>query len=617
MTRSYEAKHGLRDKPHAVFLAFELKNLSLFIWEYLQWYRGTFSCSKGKVKLTNQIRSNPNSKQLVRTLYPSISSYQWISSRNRNFQDGINRRFYELYMLHDVPGDMTLFTRHLDTLFTSQRSTHMVWERLWIYKTYCLDKQVGDSSCTGTAIMTGVKANYGTVGLTGNAVYEDCDSSLVEANRQTSILTWAQKAGKETGIVTTVGVTNASPASLYAHAASRRWECDTKMKKTLGPEARCKDIGRQLVEDEPGRNLKVIFGGSRQELGAKPLWRERLKCTRSDGRNLVQEWMEDKDNQSKSHAYVTSTQQLNDLDLNNTEYIMGLFGERHTPYEIDRSTSPEGTPSLKQMTQAAITRLSNSKNGYFLMVEGGRIDHGLHDSKPRIALEELVSMDKAVAAALELINLEETLIIITADHSHSMTLSGYPDRGNDIFGLTEHMMVADGLPYTTLMFTSGPGWNFSWDGEKVTRPNLTTVDTGAADYVSMSTIPMKGGFELHGGEDVVAYAAGPMAHLFSGVQEQTFVAHVMGFAACIGPYTNCQYIHDHGNMNTNQQERSNVGSLSKDENREILDEEYLQDLDATETPMQSFQKSSASNLVNCNWIYLMIICIYVYNKKLD
>lgn len=67
-------------------------------------------------------------------------------------------------------------------------------------------------------------------------------------------------------------------------------------------------------------------------------------------------------------------------------------------------------------------------------VEGGRIDHGLHYGQPRRALEELLAMEEAVEAAMKMVNMEETLMVITADHSHVMTINGYPARGNNILG---------------------------------------------------------------------------------------------------------------------------------------------------------------------------------------
>lgn len=117
----------------------------------------------------------------------------------------------------------------------------------------------------------------------------------------------------------------------------------------------------------------------------------------------------------------------------------------------------ESQPSLKEMTQKAIARLKRSINGYLLFVEGwlikigikcsitfgliinvlllgGRIDHAHHDGLVRLSLEETVAFDDAVKAAVEMTNEDDTLIVVTADHSHVMTINGYPKRGSPILG---------------------------------------------------------------------------------------------------------------------------------------------------------------------------------------
>ncbi|XP_045139369.1 alkaline phosphatase-like [Portunus trituberculatus] len=426
----------------------------------------------------------------------------------------------------------------------------LVWDRfsnMGLLKTYNLDRQVPDSAATATAFLSGVKGNYMTVGVNGNVKSRDCAASLKEENQVSTILKWAQDAGKETGVITTAQVTHATPAALYAHSPYRYWQCDTSI-MTEGPDAiACKDIARQLVEDEPGRSMKVVLGGGRQEMGAGIEADVKKKCERSDGRNLVTEWQQDKASQGKTSAYLTTTDDLRNLNAENTDYIMGLFGDLHVPYEVDRDTSGAGTPHIKEMVKVALRRLKRSDNGFFLMVEGGRIDHGMHHGKPRRALEELVAMEEAVRETLEEVDLRETLIVVTADHSHVMTMNGYPDRGNDIFGVTlNENDVSDHLPYTTLMFTTGEGFNYTWNGSEVIRPNLTGVDTTHKDFVPLAAVPTYPGSETHGGEDVAVFANGPMAHLFHRVHEQSYVAHVMGYAACIGPYTDCDRpLNDH------------------------------------------------------------------------
>lgn len=112
-------------------------------------------------------------------------------------------------------------------------------------------------------------------------------------------------------------------------------------------------------------------------------------------------------------------------------------------------------PTLAEMTKKAIEVLSKEKNGYFLFVEGGLIDSAHHLVQAKIALDETVELSKAVQQAVDMTNEDDTLIVVTADHSHTMTMSGYPDRGNEISGLSGSMGL-DNSPYTTLNYANGP-----------------------------------------------------------------------------------------------------------------------------------------------------------------
>ncbi|KAK3866893.1 hypothetical protein Pcinc_027603 [Petrolisthes cinctipes] len=347
---------------------------------------------------------------------------------------------------------------------------YLAWERFpntALLKTYLLDKQVADSAGSATAFLCGVKGNYETIGVTGRVRAADCYSSREGANRVDSILKWAQDAGKDTGLVTTTQVTHATPAGLYAKTAQRKWMCDTRAKKEGG--GRCKDIARQLVEDSPGKDMKVVLGGGRQMMGA-PLEHSYTSCRRGDGRNLVEEWRQEKERLGERTTYVTNTGELLNVDLNTTDNLMGLFAENTLPYHLDRQEGPQGTPSLLQMTEAALAILSKGPRGFFLMVEAGHVDKGLHQNKAVKALEEVVQLDEAVSMALTTLNLEDTLILVTADHSHTLTLNGYPPRGNDIFGVSNLEDVTDELPHSTLMFSMGQGYNYTWNGTKAGTP---------------------------------------------------------------------------------------------------------------------------------------------------
>ena len=108
-----------------------------------------------------------------------------------------------------------------------------------------------DSAGTATAMFTGVKSNYAMLGFNSNAKYNECDVERNAKSQLSSIMTWAQMAGKHTGIVTTTRVTHATPAALYAHVNNRDWECDNEIPAAF---RNCiKDIARQMVEEEPAK----------------------------------------------------------------------------------------------------------------------------------------------------------------------------------------------------------------------------------------------------------------------------------------------------------------------------------------------------------------------------
>lgn len=112
--------------------------------------------------------------------------------------------------------------------------------------------------------------------------------------------------------------------------------------------------------------------------------------------------------------------------------FLGLFANSHMTYDALRNYTDE--PSLAEMTVKAIEVLDRkNSSGYVLMVEGGKIDHAHHQNFARLALHEVLGMDKAVEAVLKRVK-TDTLVLVTADHSHSVTFNGYPERGNDILG---------------------------------------------------------------------------------------------------------------------------------------------------------------------------------------
>ena len=138
-------------------------------------------------------------------------------------------------------------------------------------------------------------------------------------------------------------------------------------------------------------------------------------------------------------------------------------------------------------------------------------------------------------------DLEDTLIIVTADHSHVFTIAGYPRRGNPILGTViaadanDPTLDENGLPYTTLGYMNGRGFR-DYGGEldadrgyadptATGRVDLRETDTTAPGFHQEALVPL--GAETHGGEDVAMYATGPGAGAVAGVQEQNLLFHVM------------------------------------------------------------------------------------------
>ncbi|XP_026092215.1 intestinal-type alkaline phosphatase-like [Carassius auratus] len=395
-------------------------------------------------------------------------------------------------------------------------------------KTYSVDKQVADSASTATAYHCGVKANAKTVGLSAKAVAYECNTTF--GNEVFSVLHRAKAQGKSVGIVTTTRVQHASPAAAYAHSVSRSWYSDADVPSAARRQG-CTDIATQLVTNT---DIDVILGGGRMYMTPKgtpdpeyPSSSSR-KGDRKDKKNLIDVWLSAR--KGRNARYVWNKEQLSAVNVKTTDCLMGLFEPKDMRFEEFRNRTRD--PSIVDMTEKAIQILSKNPKGFFLFVEGGRIDHGHHDGVAKLALTETIMFDRAIQRASELTSESDTLTVVTADHSHVFTFGGNTPRGNPIFGLAPKK-AEDSLPFTSILYANGPGYNYV----NGTRGNVSAVDHFSEEYMQQAAVPLES--ETHGGEDVAIYAKGPMAHLFHGVKEQNYVAHVMAYAACLEPYTNC------------------------------------------------------------------------------
>lgn len=422
-------------------------------------------------------------------------------------------------------------------------------------KTYNVDAQTPDSAGTMTAMMSGVKTDSGVIGLDEDTQRGICATAA--GNELVTALELAELAGKSTGIVSTARITHATPAATYSKSADRNWEDNSDI-PVAQRDAGCTDIALQLVQFE--ENLKtqyptaknvdgieVVMGGGRRHFLPRDAAANSndavsaIEGDRTDERNLTVEWQTAYPN----GTYITDQAGFDAIDPASTEKVFALFNESHMQYEQDRDNDIAGEPSLTEMTTKAIEVLDNNEKGFFLSVESGRIDHSHHAGSAYGALTEAVEFSNAIQAAIDNTNPEETLILVTADHSHVFTIAGYPKRGNPILGKVVNIgqeqpaTAGDGLPYTTVGYMNGQGFAL-FDGETdadaiygaggtIGRQDLTSIDTENSGYHQEALIPL--GSETHAGEDVALYGMGPGAAGVIGTSEQSIVYHVMNAAA--------------------------------------------------------------------------------------
>jgi alkaline phosphatase len=438
-----------------------------------------------------------------------------------------------------------------------------------LVKTYNTNAQTPDSAPTASALNSGVKSKFTTIGVDETVTAEDCSTYSPEVEL-TLFSEIASSMSKSVGIVTTARMTHATPAAVYAKTVNRDWEDDSSLPDGCAQ----KDIAAQFLDAMQSGTVDFAMGGGRaQFLPAGTVGDEGSEGKRADGRNLIEEAT------AAGAQYAWNDETFAALNLDGSTPILGLFDSSHMKYEADRT----GEPSLPEMTEAAIKYLQTNTDGYYLMVEAGRVDHANHEGNLYRTLNDGIMFADAVARADELTDDQDTLIIVTADHSHALAYTGYCGRGTDITGLcmgiddagVEHTGVPeladDGKPYTAVAYLNGPGSilkegpvettsapsviiNISVPGqesvEKIvapletadgeggtavpevewvgTRPDLTQEEATDPDYLQQALIPFQS--ETHGPEDVAVYAKGPFAHLLDGVVEQNYIFHVMHHA---------------------------------------------------------------------------------------
>ena len=404
-----------------------------------------------------------------------------------------------------------------------------------VSRTASADYITPDSAATMSAMMTGVQTNSGVIGYGATTEYRDFNGNG-NGPPLTNIGELATSLGYAVGIVTTTRVTHATPAAVFAHVNDRNLENEVAAQMVPGGGG---------YNDRLGQGLHVIFGGGRRHfLPTSATDEEGSPGSRADGRDLRNELRQ------RGYTYAWNRQGLN--ALGGSGRAVGLFASSHLAYEADRNSDQ---PSLEEMTRKAIQILGATGKPYFLMVEAGRIDHAHHEGNAFRAFTDTRMFDRAINTAQRSVNLNKTLILATADHSHVFTIAGYPMRPlgdlrynprsvpasfrnqphNGILGTVHDMDSggtisesgdSGGIPYTILGYANGPGHR---SGSRVNPNTDRTVGYGGAvpssssdsAYRQEATVPLF--LETHAGEDVTIYAVGRTAENVRGTVPNTKV----------------------------------------------------------------------------------------------
>lgn len=279
--------------------------------------------------------------------------------------------------------------------------------------------QVTDSAAAASQIATGVKARNETLSLSPSG------------DRAETILEWAEGRGMATGLVTNMRLSHATPAAFAAHMISR-YEPESAILDQMLFEHDIEVLlgagARALVP--AGRRVSEFLPGIPEELDGVSL--------RVDNLDRISEAEE------KGYTIVSDRDALARASRS-ADRLLGLFAASHVPYVVDtRAMGLDGVPSLKDSTTAALEVLARADAGFFLMVEGGRIDYGGHDNDAGAMLNEILDFDEAIGAAIAFQREHpETLVIVTADHG----TGGFSFTYGDLDGQPESQALPNGLWY--------------------------------------------------------------------------------------------------------------------------------------------------------------------------
>lgn len=230
---------------------------------------------------------------------------------------------------------------------------------------------ITDSAAAATALATGFRTDNGRL------------ATLPDGTPVMSIMLKAKERGQSTGIVTTAKITDATPAAFLVNADSRTFE-------------------RTIAQDMLNTQTDVLLGGGADAFGINPFTRE------PKARALINQALED------GYTYVYDRDSLLNLEITEGSKLIGLFMGGGMSFELTRFPTE---PSLSEMMLKALEIVGQNPGGFFLMVEGARIDTAGHSNSPAEMIGDLLAFDQAVGLALDFARANSgTLVLVTADH---------------------------------------------------------------------------------------------------------------------------------------------------------------------------------------------------------
>ncbi len=373
-------------------------------------------------------------------------------------------------------------------------------------RTYSAESAITDSAPAATALATGHKSNSGYVGVLPSSVTTPGAEQIKEEDAfkpVANVLEGAKQSGRATGIVSTSEIQHATPAGFSSHVTSR---------------SNYDDIAEQQVY----QGIDVVLGGGLNS----------LKETRKDGENLLEVLEE------QNYELVTTREELLKT---NADKIWGSFAPAALAYDFDREHTKAEEPTLADMTKKAIDTLNKDKDGFFLMVEGSKIDWAAHANDAVGMISDFLAFDDAVKEALEFAKKDKnTLVIAVTDHGNSgITMGNIATTGTYdttpvsayIDPLKEATMTVEGA----LSFLKEDKSNLEevaalYGLKNLTDKERTALETSeklAATMVKLLAERANIGYTTggHTGDDVFLYAYGPNKP--TGLVENTDLANIM------------------------------------------------------------------------------------------